>query len=733
MSAQLEQEIRQLTNQLQQFMQAQSMLTTETRQMADAQREVNAELELFEDDLGDTHKLTKKQNDLYGKAIASKQKELQIQQKIIAQKQYISDLESKIAAGETNLNENRDRAQDILDRLQNKHNKAIQNTTKAQGLFSKTMTGVPGIINKASGGISSFGMASGIAGTYLTILGKTAKFAYEGLQNYSKSIRNISKFNAGVVEGIDYGKGLSDIIRTSFKLGMDPEMYAKMSAEARQSTNALGGFKNALNVTQQLASDLSPLTGDINEARLEAIRMFHSLATKGIYPTTKALQQYKEDIYTQSEITGMGIEETKSLFEGLANDADTIGLLRSVRLDEREALLANQRALLMANEALGMLPAQAMAAGKSLNQLMIAKPQERFAKAARVQAFAGALGLGAEGRAFATEMYKPRGKGSEAAASRALTTLTNAADSMAGSGIQNEFLVSSLMDSLKVESEFGPNSPFSTTLGNVVAKPINEIKDMYAEGQRTATNQMNNQLQILDEQLTALKKGIIITDFILEAFDNLYWPIKETLSMLGNSIMNIGDVILNSFDIFKNIGSIILNGMGEGLATILRDIARFIGLDSFADTMDKNITNMKGITAQSKDSLAKLTDIDRQQYYEPNKPKTIEPSATSPVKEQTTEVNKRTRAQDATTQLASSSAGLLELSENHGVKLDSQISQLNQSNSYLKTIAEGTPVLVDLAQKQLAAMTMSETQRSKYMSQLSRSNSNLAAEYATIN
>jgi hypothetical protein len=737
------------------------------------QHEVNVELDIFEDELGNTTRLSKKQNSLYEKAIAAKQKEIQLQQRITTQRQHISDLDARIAAGDAGLQTSRDHATVQADRLDRMRQAAHNLAQTSQTQLTNSTRNLSGVFNNASRlhetGIRSYIGSMGNAGYAMTMLYQSIKFAYLHIEKYAKHATQLSIVGAGVLEGPNFDKSLSHMIREGFRLGIDPEALVKMSAEVRQSTNALGGLDAALGDTTQLAKDFYPLVGTIAGAQREALQAMHTFATKGIYPTTAALNQYKDDIYTQSKITGMGIEETKSLFEGLAGDADSLALLKSVRADDRESMLAHQRATLAANLALGMLPGQASAAGKSLLQMLSAKPKERFAKAARIEAFAGALGLGAEGHAAAQALRARRGSGDAAALSRASTNLTNAADQLAGSSIQSEFMVSALLENLHVESEFGPNSPFSTTLGTVIAKPLMDIQRLLVTGEESATLKVARQMELWQSQLDALKKGILIMDYIIQAIDAVK-PYLESINSgvvwIGKGVIFAGEAILDTAKLLGHISLYIVNGIGFLISKAIANIAGLVGLDSLAASNESiatvqnerlttaltDILNINSKWVGKLDTSSKTPDNTSDKIINPidnlttavgdltktadkwaNASPPIEQKLPTDIKsDQTIDLTKRNGEHDATMQMASSSMELLELSEKCNAKLDNQIAQLNQSNNYLKIIADNAPVLVDLAQKQLAATTMTEDQRAKYMSQLTRSNGKLAAEYASI-
>lgn len=754
MSAQLEQEIRQLTSQLQQFVQAQSSLTNETRRTSDAQRDTNDELTVFEDELSKTNKKTKIQNDLYNKAISAKQKELNITQRYIAQTESLKELNKKIAAGEVDLLDQQLKKQELVNKLEisaksatNKSKQASLEFNQAAGkssasilkmsqLHSDSIRGIIGSTGNIGSHLLGFGdsvmsatRTFGPLGAAVATFIAALTLAFNALHSYTKNAMQISKISGGSLEGTNFDKEILRSIERGFNLGIDPVELAKMSAEVRQTTNALGGIDASLNRTSQAADRLYALTGDLASAQQLAFHATNEFAMKGIMPTTKALNQYVDDLYTQGQINGMGVEETKALFDGMSSDADMIGILRKAREDEREGLLANQRALFASNTALGMFKEQAVAAGKSVVGLLSAKPKERFIKAAKIQAYAGALGLGTEG-AIASSLVRRGvdGGADQAALSNAMTNLTNASDKLAGSSLQSEFLVSALQENLGVESEFGPQSAFSATLGNIVGKPLTEIRDMFVRGEGANVTREGQILDKWAQQAEILKQGNLLMGYLLEGFDKLH-PI---MSLVGASLGYISD----GFKLLGNFGGVIVNGFELAINKLMSGLAGLLGFDDKVKYFEDLATINSNRMDDAANNFINLSNkMDNNDYFATGKinqkqPNTINPE-TKP--EQTIETNKKISTYDNTYKTAEATSGLLDLSEKYNTKLDNQVAQLNQSNNYLKIIAENTPILVDIAQKQLAATTMTEQQRSKYMSQLSKSNNKLAAEYATIN
>ena len=72
----------------------------------------------------------------------------------------------------------------------------------------------------------------------------------------------------------------------------------------------------------------------------------------------------------------------------------------------------------------------------------------------------------------------------------------------------------------------------------------------------------------------------------------------------------------------------------------------------------------------------------------------------------------------------------VELVTQQNSKIDQQLSNMTSSNQYLEIIADTNPILVDLAEKQLAVSTMNQDQKDKMASRMNSENAKFSANYS---
>ena len=788
-------ELRQISATLQQFTSSQSKLTEETKRMQQATKEAAEELEVYEHGLDTTNKLTKKQNDLYKKAIDSKQKEIQLSQRISNQNKILADLNERIANTQGNdvaLFEQRSKAEDLLRVLQEKHSTAVYNSYTATDNYSKAVQGIRGQLGKLSkitGEVSphlnKFGFNVSKNTTPITLFGQALQLTIKKMFDYLNTTKQLATANSGVIEGTEYFSSLQSQMWKAFHRGMDPQKFAQITTESRRLINTLGGVDSAFEQTNQTASELYLFTGSIEEARRQALQVANGFATIGIEPSKRALASFTDSIHDQAKINGMSLEQSKALFDGVANDIDSLTILRAARSDEREAILENQRALIINSQALGMTAQQASEAAKMLNKMTAAKPLERLRQAARIRAFGAVMGIGTEAEAAAKELMKPKGQQNQDVIMAFSNLATNVADTAAQQGITTEIFTSTLLDKLNLDQYYGSGSAFSSTLGTVLAKPLDDIRAMYTEGRNSAFSQGQQNIEIAKNQLTAILSG----DLLMGEIVNLLDSIRPALGYIFSGVTKIGELTIGTSKLLGNIvGGIFMipGAIAATIAEIPRYLAGMFGFEGVESTLSSFIHSQIGLTkgfidgalnAFSKENVVQVSSgsleqekantellkrnnslIQKQieeivnnnkQSAEINKntigvqdqlknvlPK-VQQTNVKPPKLEPIAINDTTKAtqEEMSRNLGlvnTNGSKLLDISQVQNLKLDQQISKLNESVGYLKTIAENSPVLVDLAQKQLAAMTMTETQRTRYASNLRGMNNRFAAEYATL-
>lgn len=272
----------------------------------------------------------------------------------------------------------------------------------------------------------------------------------------------------GVVEGsgnlfVDLLKQQTDAI----KQGVSGEELAAESKAHRQTINAMGGTSQALEQLGPSLTQFRALTGDASQGLKETLASSRDLAKRGIKPSAVAMASYVQDQVQLTKYTGLSGQAARDFYNTVAEDVESIDILRSAREGERDAILRSQRALIQQALASGMSAEQAQNAAKMLNKMVAAKPLDRLKQAAKVRALGAAMGVaGSEEAAQAITAGKRATPEQTAALQQFNQNMANTMDKAAGQGLGTELFATQLADKLGLEEQYGKGSPFSTTLGD---------------------------------------------------------------------------------------------------------------------------------------------------------------------------------------------------------------------------------------------------------------------------
>lgn len=326
--------------------------------------------------------------------------------------------------------------------------------------------------------------------THQLSMGKTAKIADAALvlfgSTLSKSIDQLKaqyQATGGVVEGS--GNLFTNMMEQQWQAlarGMTGAEFQKIISSQRQTVNAMGGTEQALKDLDPAINRFRILTGDNAKALELAAASAHDFASKGIRPTSAAINAYTNDMTKLTKLTGMSTDQARDYYDNIAQESDSIHLLRAAREDERGAILQSQRALVQQSIAAGMSAEQAKEAAKMLNKMVAAKPLDRLKQAAKIRALGAAMGVAGSEEAAQAIIAGPRATAEQKQQLQQFNqTMTNAVDKMTGQGLGSEIFATALTDKMGLEEQYGRNSPFSTTLGDTMkptAEALNKLSDV---------------------------------------------------------------------------------------------------------------------------------------------------------------------------------------------------------------------------------------------------------------
>lgn len=294
-----------------------------------------------------------------------------------------------------------------------------------------------------------------------------------------KRQKEIMKTTSGMIDlGDSFTDGRVKLERMSLAAGLQYDNAMKSITASRQAVNAMGGTANAFERWESLGRNFTAITGDIDEAFQMMLESEKQFRTQGVVPTTRAMQMYALDVQKLASMTGMASGELAALYNEVAMDTDSLTLLRAAREDEREAILASQRALINMNVAAGMTAEQAKDAAKMLNKMVAAKPLDRIKQAARIRALGGAMGIGGAEEAARAVMAGPRATAEQKRQLMEFSkSATNMVDQMRGAGLGQEIFAMTMLEKLDLEQYYGPGSSFSTTLASALKNQVKDFKN----------------------------------------------------------------------------------------------------------------------------------------------------------------------------------------------------------------------------------------------------------------
>lgn len=725
---QLNQQVAQMVSSLQKLVAAQSQTAKE---MFDYSQTVDDLTELNKDDFelekklqSKKHLMTKnelRQFELYQEAL---RKRVELEKKEAAIQNDLYKLSERRLSGEMTPAEYQAKEKNKIKQLEH-----VRDSLKTTGnSITNHEKGLSRVLDKSGNKFN----------VLIAILEKTGS----AFLAFTSKLTKTSGRTAGVIEEHtgNFDQGMAHWLSTTqMYSGMAGEDFLEMMAKNRQMVNAMGGIIDAYETAIPSIDDFYAMTGDMGEASRFAMQAMTQFAEKGINPSRKALLNYRNDIWQVAKQTGLSLEQSQTMFNEIAGDIDSLSILKAAREDERETILANQRALVKSNVALGMNAEQAKEAAKMLNKMVAQKPLERLKQAAKVRALGAAMGMGAESAAAAEAITA--GKRATPEQRKALNdfnvAVTGMADTAAQQGIAQELFTSTLLDKLDLDQYYGSDSKFSATLGNIMGKNQDEVASMYKQGNDSILVSLQQLFDIGAKAWESIKDGTWLMGYIVDA--TRYIPkVIASVEWLGATISEYllkGLSFLPAFgdnETKKNIAEaharreIASAKMAEDTATTHKTQAQ----NEIAEIKNKYDTEQAKIKERGEAERAEIKRRGAEgETYKEATARPVSPGETQQVKvvpDPTTESKNDNRAYKTEEQLDTQT----ELLSQHKTTIDEQLKQMVNSNEYLKVIAETNPKLVDLAEKQLAVSTMTQEQRDRMASRMRSESAKFSADYS---
>lgn len=667
-----------------------NMIRTASREQADALRDINEATDSYVDSITKGVKLSEKELKLKRDVIAEDKKH----QNLIKE---VNELTEKLAQAIKDHGEASAEAAAIQQSLTTK--------TRLRDAAASRLSKKTNMLEEAVG---KLGKGAKISSTALTWFAAT-------LTTQGRQLMKQYQAAGGVIEGS--GGLFSNLFSQqvdAIKMGLTGEDLQKISSSHRQTINSMGGTTEAFKTLTPAVDRFRILTGDSAKAAEMAAKAAQHFAMNGVQPSARAINAYTSDLVELTRRTGLNAEQAAELYSSVSDDIESRDILRAARADEREAILASQRALVQQAIAAGMSAEQAKEAAKMLNKMVAAKPLDRLKQAAKIRAMGGAMGIaGAEEAAQAVIAGKRATAAQQQAMSKFGQDMANAMDKSASQGLGTEIFASTLLEKMGLEEQYGKGSPFSTSMGESL-KPtesaINNFKDMSLEKMGESIGWLIKIKDALGVGLSGNMFGGVIASAVVAGVTTVFG--RGLLDKLGGLVGRGGgsagggaggSKTGKAGKLLKNAGKGGLVGLGVMGAQALAGEESTVG-----KVLNSNAVSGAGYGAMIGSVIPGVGTVvggavggaiggAMDVYDWATKPSEMTPMTAQRKKEVGTELSGDEEFKTAT------------LSTADGIT--KQLAQMDESNAMLKQLTELAQRQLELTEKQLVAATLSEREK----------------------
>lgn len=718
---QLSQELQQLTRALQNMVAASSRTVTASRAQFEHLLDVNDQLEDYRKSLTQGRTLDKQQEKIVKEAIALKKKEIEA-----ATKLQKANNELEAATRKTNVS-----AADLQ-----KRQATVARASKLLGEAQGRTAAAAGTLDAS---LKGTGKSTILANAGLVLFGKA-------LQAQASMLLAQNAANGGVVEGTNTVAGaLLSQQNLGLRYAVAADELARISAANRQVINNMGGTAQTLAVMDKTIDSFRIATGDFDEGIRLAVAAATQFATKGIKPTMIGMQQYTNDLTNLRMRTGMGVKDAMDYFNEIASDADSIEILRKARGSEREAILANQRALVQQSLALGMSAEQAKEAAKMLNKMTAAKPLDRLKQAAKVRAIGGAMGV-----AGANEAADGIAAGSRATAEQKKAiqdfnvNMANQMDQAAQQGIASEIFATTLVDKLGLEQYFGAGNAFSTSLGDSLKPAMADLSKQYIDVSKTAEGSAALRLAELKKMADLILSGNHWGGLIAGGIAALVamtagGKVGGMLGSVGKGVGGMGKDLMGKLGGAGAAAGNAAKGVvasGSTLAkaaTTAGKVMKGAGVVGAVADVGMGISDLAQGKAQTElpQGFEKLSPMKWGMYIGDKVNQGVEGAIGQSIGSKLYDVFNP--PEEGNTKALETSAAIKDVTTKTADGVTAQVKKMDTSNDLLKQIAEVSKKQLELSEKQLIAMTMTEQERTEKASRTSlRAGNQFGTQYGYV-
>ncbi len=579
----------------------------------------------------------------------------------------------------------------------------------------------------------------------MTSVGQAALTKMFGSLSISAGVEKIAEsFFTAVKEGTKHGTGLSynpfgDNAISLFgaaKHGYDTKDWMNMlnspetQRAVRSSQKGMYDFAAGL---ERVDKEVE-LYGISAKDRSEIARKNMELVTaSGIRMQKEDATAFHDSMVQAKEAAGMAPDEfQKAMGEILSSEEVRTQLKMATSEQERRTIVDGIAAQLAQNKAMGLTTTEATAAAKALGKLAGEKPLERFKKAAKLRAMGAVMGMGAEGNRLADLTLKKKRTPEEEAEFKRLGSQMSERYTQTGAdgNVSAEIMVTQVADKLGLEQMLGPNSPFNNTLSAAVA-PLKEAGDSFSKTPAEITKafaaieQMFSSVK--NNDLLAGAAGIAAGGYSLSKGGSL---IKGLFSGGGAQTAAGGASKLGGLAKGAGVAGAAID-VGMGLNDLANGKAQesMSGLDYISpmrwgmfigDKINKGMEGALGDSLGSKiydwthpdeANITAPVTIKKKESTTPSGAELTPPTADIKKKESTTPVPPSIQENTPASEAAKKDDEKHDAATTTAQNSKEQVKKLDAGNELLQQIAETTQRQVELSEKQLIAMTMTEKER----------------------
>jgi hypothetical protein len=249
----------------------------------------------------------------------------------------------------------------------------------------------------------------------------------------------------------------------AFRAGMNPEEFAQLQAQYRQS---IGASNMTLDQFQDKviegAGVLTAYTGDLRDAVRVQASSFETARKYGVQgeQETRAFMDRQNAIFKEfNTVFSMTAEEFMSMNEQMRESQAVQSNIYRLNRQQRRLYIEQYQQTIKQLKVNGLSQEAAMAAADAMAALGAQSPKERLKQAAKLQAVGGALGMGAES-ARAAELIRQR-KTTTPEFAELMTEMQKRTGEVMGQGLGQEMMVSQMLDTTGLGNILGPNSDFA--------------------------------------------------------------------------------------------------------------------------------------------------------------------------------------------------------------------------------------------------------------------------------